>query len=103
MLFAWLKMAEICSSPFDGDAFYDINLVEEFDVIIWGTSVALEPHDVNEKVENQSNIENNREYHPPSNLTSRKISDAQNISNINPTFIPGISMGEPMGEHGQHS
>ena len=63
----------------------------------------MEPHDVNEKVENQSNIDNNREYHPPSNLASRKISDAQNISNINPTFIPGISMGEPMGEHCQHS
>ena len=108
MLFAWLKMAEICSSPFDGDAFYDINLVDELEVIIWSSSVAMEPQDEDDKVENenenQSNIKNNSEFHPPpSNHVSRSQSNVQNLSNINPTFIPGISMGEHIGEHGQHS
>ena len=101
MLFAWLKMAEICSSPFDGDAFYDINLVDELEVIIWGSSVALEPQDDNDddKVENHSNIKNNSEFHPASNHVSNMTGG--DVQNINSTYIapPGISVGEHMGEH----
>ena len=103
MLFAWLKMAEICSSPFDGDAFYDINLVDELEVIIWGSSVALEPQDDDDdkKVENHSNnIKNNSEFHPASNHVSSMTSGGD-VQNINSTYIapPGISVGEHMGEH----
>ena len=41
-MFAWLKMSEICTSPFDGDEHYDIDLVEELDIEIWKASVALQ-------------------------------------------------------------
>ena len=41
-MFAWLKMSEICTSPFDGDKHYDIDLVEELDIEIWKASVALQ-------------------------------------------------------------
>jgi len=42
LMFAWLKMSEICTSPFDGDKHYDIDLVEELDIEIWKASVALQ-------------------------------------------------------------
>ena len=42
LMFAWLKMSEICESPFDGDKHYDIDLVEELDIEIWKASVALQ-------------------------------------------------------------
>ncbi len=42
ILFAWLKMAEICKSPFDGDLYFDIDLVNELDMNIWAASASLE-------------------------------------------------------------
>ena len=42
LMFAWLKMSEICTNPFDGDKHYDIDLVEELDIEIWKASVALQ-------------------------------------------------------------
>ena len=43
LMFAWLKMSEICTNPFDGgDKYYDIDLVEELDIEIWKASVALQ-------------------------------------------------------------
>ena len=42
LMFAWLKMSEICTSPFDGDEHYDIDLDEELDIEIWKASVALQ-------------------------------------------------------------
>ena len=44
-MFAWLKMTEICTSSFDGDEYYDINLIDELEMIIWCSSVALESAD----------------------------------------------------------
>ena len=42
-MFAWLKMSEICTSPFHGgDRYYDIDLVKELDMDIWKASVALQ-------------------------------------------------------------
>ena len=38
-------MTEICTSPFDGDEYYDINLIDELEMIIWCSSVALESAD----------------------------------------------------------
>ena len=45
ILFAWLKMAEICKSPFDGDMNFDFDLADELDKNIWAASVALESID----------------------------------------------------------
>jgi hypothetical protein len=42
LIFAWLKMGEICKSPFDGDVIYDIDLVDELDMLIWSASASLE-------------------------------------------------------------
>ena len=42
LMFAWLKMSEICTSPFLGDKYYDIDLVKELDMDIWKASVALQ-------------------------------------------------------------
>ena len=42
LMFAWLKMSEICESPFDGDPVYDIDLVQQLDIEIWKASVALQ-------------------------------------------------------------
>ena len=42
LMFAWLKMSEICTNPFDGDEHNDIDLVEELDIEIWKASVALQ-------------------------------------------------------------
>ena len=41
-MFAWFKMSEICTSPFLGDKYYDIDLVKELDMDIWKASVALQ-------------------------------------------------------------
>merc|ERR1712079_250899 len=35
IIFSWLKMAEVCKSPFDGYKYYDIDLIQELDVNIW--------------------------------------------------------------------
>jgi hypothetical protein len=43
ILFAWLKMAQVCNSPFDGDSVYDVNVENELDQSIWAASAALEP------------------------------------------------------------
>ena len=41
VLFAWLRMGEICTSPFDGDSFYDLNMKKAMDVQIFNASLAL--------------------------------------------------------------
>jgi hypothetical protein len=42
LIFAWLKMADICQSPFDGNLHYDVDLVDELDLNIWSASAAME-------------------------------------------------------------
>ena len=34
-------MGEICTSPFDGDSFYDLNMKKAMDVQIFNASLAL--------------------------------------------------------------
>jgi len=46
IIFSWLKMAEVCKSPFDGYKYYDIDLIKELDVNIWIASVSLEDYDL---------------------------------------------------------
>ena len=41
VLFAWLRMAEICSSPFDGDSLYDLDMKKAMDIQIFNASLAL--------------------------------------------------------------
>ena len=42
LMFAWLKMADICNSAFDGgDTYYDIELMDELEWNIWFASVTL--------------------------------------------------------------
>ena len=41
ILFAWLRMAEVCRSPFDGDSVYDVHVEEEIDVQLFNASLAL--------------------------------------------------------------
>ena len=43
IIFAWLKMGQLCESPFDGDENFDIDLKEELELNIWMASVTLEP------------------------------------------------------------
>ena len=38
-------MAAVCKSPFDGDKYYDIDLIKELDMNIWIASVTLEDYD----------------------------------------------------------
>ena len=45
-------MTEICTSPFDGDEYYDINLIDELEMIIWCSSVALESADEADEIIN---------------------------------------------------
>jgi hypothetical protein len=43
LIFAWLKMTDICISPYDGNSdIYDIDLVNELHMNIWVASEALE-------------------------------------------------------------
>ena len=41
-MFGWLKMSEICASPFDGDDHYDIDVDQELELEIWRASLALQ-------------------------------------------------------------
>ena len=41
-MFGWLKMSEICTSPFDGDDHYDIDVDKELEMEIWRASLALQ-------------------------------------------------------------
>ena len=38
---AWLRMAEIVRSPFDGDKYYDIDIVRRIDSELFEASAAL--------------------------------------------------------------
>ena len=42
LMFGWLKMSELCSSPFDGDDHYDVDVETELHMEIWRASTALE-------------------------------------------------------------
>ena len=42
LLFGWLKMSELCTSPFDGDDHYDVDVDTELHMEIWRASIALE-------------------------------------------------------------
>ena len=42
LMFGWLKMSEICTSPFDGDDHYDIDVDKELEMEIWRASLALQ-------------------------------------------------------------
>ena len=43
LMFAWLKMADICNSAFDGgDGYYDIELMDELEWNLWFASVTLQ-------------------------------------------------------------
>ena len=42
ILFSWLRMGEICRSPFDGDSIYDIKVLKEIDHQIYTSSLALQ-------------------------------------------------------------
>ena len=41
-MFGWLKMSEICTSPFDGDDHYDLDVAKELEMEIWRASLALQ-------------------------------------------------------------
>ena len=41
-MFGWLKMAELCSSPFDGDDHYDVDVDTELHLELWKASKALD-------------------------------------------------------------
>ena len=41
-MFGWLKMSELCTSPFDGDDHYDVDVDTELHMEIWRASIALE-------------------------------------------------------------
>ena len=42
ILFSWLRMGEICASPFDGDSIYDLKAIEIIDSEIYAASLALQ-------------------------------------------------------------
>ena len=41
MMFAWLRMGAICTSPFDGDGHFDLNMHQKLDAEIFKASLAL--------------------------------------------------------------
>jgi len=42
ILFSWLRMGEVCRSPFDGDSVYDLKVLQEIDIQIYTASLALQ-------------------------------------------------------------
>ena len=42
LMFGWLKMSELCSSPFDGDDHYDVDVDTELHLELWKASKALD-------------------------------------------------------------
>ena len=70
-------MTEICASPFDGDEYYDINLIDELEIIIWTSSVALKSADEVDEIECGSDagqLDKNisqEDQHSKSNQTSK--------------------------------
>ena len=41
IIFTWLRMAEICMTPFNGDKYYDVDVLKEIDMSIYNASLAL--------------------------------------------------------------
>ena len=41
VLYAWLKLADIVRSPFEGDKYYDIDIIGRIDSELFEASVAL--------------------------------------------------------------
>ena len=42
LMFGWLKMSELCNSPFDGDDHYDVDVDTELHLELWKASKALD-------------------------------------------------------------
>ncbi len=46
ILSVWIYMAKMCSSPFDDNSHFDIDLLAELDRNIWAASVSLDPKNI---------------------------------------------------------